>query len=683
MRYAILIETLASSTPEPSQVEALIQRLLGPDPQLTPRRLDPARAIIMLDSPETTHDTALAFLDRLQRHRRGMIERQALVDFRLGASSGEDDVTAVTGAMQLAQSGQAATVTISRTLFEALSPLARESYESTAPQGDYRSIRLDLRTCFVVMPMADATTGIGQRREEVFARYIRPACAKLSVRPIRPDKQSGDRVLSDILGMLELSDFVVAYLGSAPWNANTMVEVGYRWATGRPMVLLSDGTLPFDLDKLRTVLLDDSREGDPTYVAGKVQELFQRLAAPRPSTPAVHASAMILVDRRPNVCDDERRHAISEASDATADLFGIARDQLIGMHPAQVIGNLSKLMDDRDHFSAFCADQDRLYQHLSSEDLYGKTDRRAVHATVPMIFRKHPKPTYNQRAFLPVIVSNESGEESSRQRVLYLEVTNAVRRTRGGGYVCTLPQANPMLVFEAYATRYDRVLPKLPNYREMLERHLRRIEPKPGMHVLDLGAGTGNLSLELLRRGAHVTAVDVSTAMLNELRQKLDRLRCETTGNECDASELDERIEIVQQDGSNLSPWRDGTFDAVNISLMLFSIMDVDLARMALREAMRVLKPAGLLVITEPNQSFRMRTLLDDTRRALEANGRWNEVADDWEAIEAANETIGPENRETVPAEDIETTLKAAGYTVSGSRAYKGHCTTLVARKAA
>src|SRR4029453_11635904 len=107
MRYTILIETLASSTPEPSQVDALIQRLLGRNPQPTPRRLAPPRAITTPDSAEPTHEAALAFLDRLQRHRRGMIERQTHVDFRLGASSGEDEVTAVTSAMQLAQSGQA------------------------------------------------------------------------------------------------------------------------------------------------------------------------------------------------------------------------------------------------------------------------------------------------------------------------------------------------------------------------------------------------------------------------------------------------------------------------------------------------------------------------------------------------------------------------------------------------
>jgi hypothetical protein len=209
------------------------------------------------------------------------------------------------------------------------------------------------------------------------------------------------------------------------------------------------------------------------------------------------------------------------ASPATADLFDIPIDRLIGMRPTDVINHLQELTGDPTHFEAFSSDQNILYTKLSPAtplDPDAKPED-AVHARVPMIFRKHPKPSYNMRAFLPIIISYIRGKEASRQNVLYLEVTNAVRRTTEG-YVCTLPLPNPLLVFEAYATGYDRVLSKLPNYRDMLERHVKKIAPGPGMHVLDLGAGTGNLTVAVLAQGTQVTAVDVNVAMLAQLRAK-------------------------------------------------------------------------------------------------------------------------------------------------------------------
>lgn len=44
-----------------------------------------------------------------------------------------------------------------------------------------------------------------------------------------------------------------------------------------------------------------------------------------------------------------------------------------------------------------------------------------------------------------------------------------------------------------------------------------------GAHVLDFGCGTGLLTERLVTAGAHVAAVDTSTAMLDVLRAKIDR----------------------------------------------------------------------------------------------------------------------------------------------------------------
>ena len=65
----------------------------------------------------------------------------------------------------------------------------------------------------------------------------------------------------------------------------------------------------------------------------------------------------------------------------------------------------------------------------------------------------------------------------------------------------------------------------LPDYATVFELLVDCVlEPvRPKMSVLDLGAGTGNLSLRLLRRnsGCHVTLVDFSQKMLNEVPKVL------------------------------------------------------------------------------------------------------------------------------------------------------------------
>jgi demethylmenaquinone methyltransferase/2-methoxy-6-polyprenyl-1,4-benzoquinol methylase len=56
----------------------------------------------------------------------------------------------------------------------------------------------------------------------------------------------------------------------------------------------------------------------------------------------------------------------------------------------------------------------------------------------------------------------------------------------------------------------------------MLHRELARFDPRG--HVLELAAGTGNLTIELARTAEHLTAVDASSEALAIARSKLDAM---------------------------------------------------------------------------------------------------------------------------------------------------------------
>jgi ubiquinone/menaquinone biosynthesis C-methylase UbiE len=78
--------------------------------------------------------------------------------------------------------------------------------------------------------------------------------------------------------------------------------------------------------------------------------------------------------------------------------------------------------------------------------------------------------------------------------------------------------------FDAAAARYDRLVGASPGYHRNLARSARRMQlpgSGAGLHLLDLGCGTGASTLALLAAAPHarITAVDASAGMLAQARE--------------------------------------------------------------------------------------------------------------------------------------------------------------------
>lgn len=99
--------------------------------------------------------------------------------------------------------------------------------------------------------------------------------------------------------------------------------------------------------------------------------------------------------------------------------------------------------------------------------------------------------------------------------------------------------------------------------------------------VLDLGCGHGMAAVVLARRGARVTALDLSAGYLEEARLR-------AVANDC-------AIRVVQADGERL-PFADASFDRIWGSAILHHL-DLTIAAPGLR---RVLRPGGAAVFCEP-----------------------------------------------------------------------------------
>lgn len=121
-----------------------------------------------------------------------------------------------------------------------------------------------------------------------------------------------------------------------------------------------------------------------------------------------------------------------------------------------------------------------------------------------------------------------------------------------------------------------------------------------GKEILDLGCGHGMASIVLARRGARVSACDLSFGYLDE------------AGRRARANEV--HVRFVQADGEHL-PFADASFDCIWCHAVLHHL-DMELAALELN---RLLRPGGRAVCCEPWGENR---LLDWARRRLAYPGK-------------------------------------------------------------
>jgi cyclopropane fatty-acyl-phospholipid synthase-like methyltransferase len=82
-------------------------------------------------------------------------------------------------------------------------------------------------------------------------------------------------------------------------------------------------------------------------------------------------------------------------------------------------------------------------------------------------------------------------------------------------------------LFNTWAANYDQLLDSgsasisFEGYEDVLAETVVQAQLVPGMHVLDLGTGTGNLAARFVSAGCDVWGMDFSEAMLAKAREKL------------------------------------------------------------------------------------------------------------------------------------------------------------------
>lgn len=143
-----------------------------------------------------------------------------------------------------------------------------------------------------------------------------------------------------------------------------------------------------------------------------------------------------------------------------------------------------------------------------------------------------------------------------------------------------------MKVLESAPDRYDKGIALLTRgaIGEAYDRLAAHVQP--GDRVLDVGCGTGALTLRAARRGAQVVGIDVNPQMLAIARQQAQ------------AAGLAERIDLREMGVAELDGEPSESYDVIMAGLA-FSELTEDERRYALTQARRLLKPGGLLLLAD------------------------------------------------------------------------------------
>jgi ubiquinone/menaquinone biosynthesis C-methylase UbiE len=108
----------------------------------------------------------------------------------------------------------------------------------------------------------------------------------------------------------------------------------------------------------------------------------------------------------------------------------------------------------------------------------------------------------------------------------------------------------------------------------------------PGLEILDLACGHGRIAQRLARHGAHVTGLDATPLFLKRAREQ--------------AAGAGVEVMYVEGDMRSL-PWPDESFDRVVNWFTSFGYFPDNQNRRVLKEARRVLRPGGKLLIENNN----------------------------------------------------------------------------------
>jgi ubiquinone/menaquinone biosynthesis C-methylase UbiE len=143
-----------------------------------------------------------------------------------------------------------------------------------------------------------------------------------------------------------------------------------------------------------------------------------------------------------------------------------------------------------------------------------------------------------------------------------------------------------MKILEMRPASYDQQMDKASSGRIRIIKQAVAKEVTPGSRVLEIGCGTGELAEMMIARNCHVQGFDLSPSMVKVAKNKIE------------TKQLNKVFSVQEMGVEGMDKYPDADFDAV-VSTLVFSELNPDERRFAIKHAVRALKPGGHFIIAD------------------------------------------------------------------------------------
>jgi hypothetical protein len=277
-----------------------------------------------------------------------------------------------------------------------------------------------MKNALVIQAVDDQRPETRQRADRVLRSIIEPACQATGYQAVRASDSHADTIAEPIISALNTHPLVIADLAAPPWNPNTLVEVGFRLATGRPILFLADTDpkpeiVPLQLRNVQIHIINSANPSDENARAliQSIQKYGPEVNAWESDYPTIEFS---ISTRSP----DGGRFIF--ANNKAALLYGFERaDELIGKPLNETDPRLEDFVPGPEYYREFERDQLAILGMIMRRDPAPKT------ASIPLWFTQHTVVDENHKIYWPVLTQYRyaSPEEGADivMRVIFINVS--------------------------------------------------------------------------------------------------------------------------------------------------------------------------------------------------------------------------------------------------------------------